>query len=174
MRRETNQVLQLTPCLFNNSILTSQDDAHSTQIANFSPAHDQRVDVKSASCKGTRDTRQDSRFILNKAIKNMSVRGNAGCTALNIFAMSHASFHGTHFLYGCKLGGGVLYKIFVTASSALRSRAISVAGNGGGGLRCCCLYAKAEVESSAVLGGLLEFASAWLLDEEEAERAIRW
>jgi hypothetical protein len=90
--RETNQVFQLTPCLFNNSILTSQDDTHSTQIANFSPAHDQRVDVKSASCKGTRNTRQDSRFILNKAIKNMSVRGNAGCAALNILAMSHASF----------------------------------------------------------------------------------
>lgn len=38
----------------------------------------------------------------------------------------------TYFLNGCKLGGGVLYRIFVTASSAVRERGRSVRGKGAG------------------------------------------
>ena len=44
----------------------------------------------------------------------------------------------THFLNGCILGGGVLYRMFVTASSALR-RGRSMAGSGGGRCFIVCL-----------------------------------
>jgi hypothetical protein len=43
--------------------------------------------------------------------------------------------HGTYFLYGCKLGGGVLYSIFVTASSAVLDLGMSMVGRGGGRAR---------------------------------------
>lgn len=45
----------------------------------------------------------------------------------------------THFLKGCKLGGGVLYRIFVTASSVLLDLGRSIAGKGGGRALCDCL-----------------------------------
>ena len=48
----------------------------------------------------------------------------------------------------------MLYRIFVTASSALNDLGISVAGNGGGLVRCDDLYVSAEVESSICGGGL--------------------
>lgn len=41
---------------------------------------------------------------------------------------------GSHFLKGARLGGGVLYKMFVTASSADLERT-SITGSGGG---LCC------------------------------------
>ena len=42
----------------------------------------------------------------------------------------------TYFLNGWRLGGGVLYKMLVTASSAVRERGRSMAGNGGGRILC--------------------------------------
>jgi hypothetical protein len=41
----------------------------------------------------------------------------------------------THFLNGSELGAGVLYRMLVTASSALGARGCEKAGNGGGALR---------------------------------------
>ena len=43
------QILKLTPGLFHNAFLTTQDDAHATQIANFGSAYDKRVDVETSS-----------------------------------------------------------------------------------------------------------------------------
>ena len=39
----------------------------------------------------------------------------------------------TDFLKGCRDGGGVLYRIFVTASSAVLDLGRSIEGNAGGG-----------------------------------------
>ena len=47
----------------------------------------------------------------------------------------------------------MLYKMFVTASSALRDLGKSVAGSGGGRVLCQRLYSNAEVESSMGFGG---------------------
>lgn len=44
-----------------------------------------------------------------------------------------------NFLYGCRFGGGVLYRILVTASSALRERGMSDTGRGGGRILCVIL-----------------------------------
>jgi hypothetical protein len=41
-----------------------------------------------------------------------------------------------YFLYGCRLGGGVLYRMFVTASSADRDLGKSILGSGGGLTLC--------------------------------------
>jgi hypothetical protein len=41
-----------------------------------------------------------------------------------------------YFLYGCRLAGGVLYRMFVTASSADRSLGRSILGSGGGLTLC--------------------------------------
>lgn len=59
----------------------------------------------------------------------------------------------SYFLNGCKLGGGVLYSMFVTASSAVLDLGRSMAGRGGGRERWVRLYSSAEVESSIGLGG---------------------
>ena len=60
--------------------------------------------------------------------------------------------------------------MLVTASSALRALGRSEDGRGGGLERCCSLYANAEVESSAIRGGLLVSESAWAGADEEAAR----
>lgn len=75
-----------------------------------------------------------------------------------------------HFLYGCKLGGGVLYKILVTVSSADFCLGRSVAGRGGGRDRCDSLYARADVESSIDLGGRVVLAAS-VREVEDAKRA---
>lgn len=41
-----------------------------------------------------------------------------------------------YFLYGCRLAGGVLYRMFVTASSADRNLGKSILGSGGGLTLC--------------------------------------
>jgi hypothetical protein len=71
MRRETNKVFQLPPGLFNHTILTTQDDAHTTQVANFRSTHDQRIDVETSASKNAGHARENSRFILNKTVQNM-------------------------------------------------------------------------------------------------------
>jgi len=51
--KKTNQVLKLSSCLFNNTILTSENDTHSRKITDFCSAYDKRVDVEPPSGKDT-------------------------------------------------------------------------------------------------------------------------
>ena len=53
----------------------------------------------------------------------------------------------------------MLYKMLVTASSAVRDLGTSVAGKGGGLCLCVTLYVNADVESSMDGGGLGTFWS---------------
>ncbi|KIJ19094.1 hypothetical protein PAXINDRAFT_153666 [Paxillus involutus ATCC 200175] len=69
-------------------------------------------------------------------------------------------------LAGCRLGGGVLYRMFVTASSAVLERGRSVAGSGGG-------RSRAEVESSIGRGGLGGSLGALTSEEQANERVLR-
>ncbi len=78
----------------------------------------------------------------------------------------------THFLNGCRLGGGVLYRMLVTASSADLERGRSMDGSGGGRCRRVRLYSRADVESSMGLGGLGALSASCLLSDEENARAL--
>lgn len=83
----------------------------------------------------------------------------------SVFPPYHEAATGTYFLNGWRLGGGVLYKMLVTASSALRDLGSSGAGRGGGRERWNFLYSSADVESSTDLGGLFELD--WELEESK-------
>ena len=66
----------------------------------------------------------------------------------------------------------MLYKILVTASSAVLSRGRSVAGKGGGLIRCEDLYLRADVESPTGGGGLGIFCSDRRRADEEKAREL--
>lgn len=101
----TYEVFELSSGLFDNAVLTAEDDTHTTEVANLGPANHQRVNIEPASCENSRNTREDPGFILDETIENMSRmpegKGKSYCAkgAIN---------RETHFLNGCKLGGGVL------------------------------------------------------------------
>jgi hypothetical protein len=53
----TYKVFKLSPSLFNNSILTAQNDTHATQVAYLGSADDQGVDIESPACENSRNAR---------------------------------------------------------------------------------------------------------------------
>ena len=55
--RVTYEVFELTTCLFDDTVLTADNDAHPAQISNLGTAHDQRVDVEPTSGKNPRNAR---------------------------------------------------------------------------------------------------------------------
>lgn len=96
----TDQVLKLSPCLFNNTILAFQHDSHPTEIPDFRSAHYQGLDIETPSGEDTRDPRQHTRLVLYQAIKDMATKP---------FKENSENFYdATHFLKGCNDGGGVL------------------------------------------------------------------
>jgi len=72
----THEILQLPPCLLHNAILSAYDDGHPTQVPDFSPAHHQRVDIEATPSKDTRYAGQHTRFVLYKAVKDVSMLGH--------------------------------------------------------------------------------------------------
>lgn len=50
----THQVLKLSPCLLNNSILSTQNDTHATQVPDLGAANDQRVNVEATASENAR------------------------------------------------------------------------------------------------------------------------
>jgi hypothetical protein len=53
----TYEVFELATRLFDNTILTADDDAHPTQVSNLGAAHDQRVNVEPSPGKNPRNAR---------------------------------------------------------------------------------------------------------------------
>jgi hypothetical protein len=58
-----------------------------------------------------------------------------GNSSSQLTLLKHTEQTMTYFLNGSELGAGVLYRMLVTASSALGARGCEKAGNGGGALR---------------------------------------
>lgn len=69
----TYEIFELSPCLFHDTVLPTQDDTHTREVTDFSSADDEGVDVDASSCKDTRHAREDTRFILHQTIEDVSV-----------------------------------------------------------------------------------------------------
>jgi len=67
----TYKIFELPPGLFDDGILTAENDAHPTEVANLCPTDDQRVNVEATACQDTRHPRQDTRLILHETVENM-------------------------------------------------------------------------------------------------------
>lgn len=92
----------MPPCLLYNSILTTYNDGHATEVTDFGPAYHQRVDVKATPGEDARYAGQYTRFVLHQAVKDVSVLGfSKRWTEVDMGDR-------VYFLKGCKLGGGVL------------------------------------------------------------------
>ncbi len=50
---------------------TTPPGVHSTQIVYFGATYDERIEVESAACKDTRNARQYTWLVLDKAIERM-------------------------------------------------------------------------------------------------------
>lgn len=70
-KRDTNEVFQLSPSLFDDTILALEYDTHATEVGNFSAAYDQRVDVESSAGQNTRNTREDTGLVLNETVQDV-------------------------------------------------------------------------------------------------------
>lgn len=46
-----HEVLQLSACLLNNTILAFEDNGHATEVLDFGVANDETVDVEAAGCE---------------------------------------------------------------------------------------------------------------------------
>lgn len=53
--KRTDQVFELSPRLFNDTILTFQHNSHPTEIPNFRPAYNEGFDVETPSGEDTRN-----------------------------------------------------------------------------------------------------------------------
>lgn len=73
-----NKILQLSPGLFHDTILTGEHDGHARQVLHLSAAHDERVDVKTASGKDARHAGQDTRLVLDEAVEDVPCRRSHG------------------------------------------------------------------------------------------------
>jgi hypothetical protein len=58
--------------LFYDTILTTKDDAHTTQVAYLGAAYDQGIDVETSASKNSRYAGENTRFILYETVENMS------------------------------------------------------------------------------------------------------
>jgi hypothetical protein len=90
----TNQIFQLPSGLLDHAILSAENDAHPTEVLDFSRTYDERVDAKKArsgqihprksndsldalepsACEYSRDAAQDSGFILDETVENVSCK----------------------------------------------------------------------------------------------------
>lgn len=68
----TDQVFELPPGLFDDAVLSPQDDAHSGQVFDFGGAYDERVNVEASSGQDARDARKDTGFVLDEAVESMA------------------------------------------------------------------------------------------------------
>ena len=132
IEKETHQVLKLPPRLLHNAVLSTEDDAHPREVANLGATHDERVNVEPAASQDARNAGEHSGLVLDETVEHVPVYA-AQLSSVPMLRRENER-KDTYFLNGCKLGGGVLYKMFVTASSAVRDRGRSIAGSGGG--RC--------------------------------------
>lgn len=87
------------------------------------------TDVESSSSKNTRHSRQHTRFVLDETVESVPERDTISPCRIRPTPRL------TYFLKGSVLGAGVLYRMLVTASSALGARGWENAGSGGGALR---------------------------------------
>jgi len=61
--------------LFDDSVLTAEDDTHPTEVANLCPADDQRVNVEATACQNTRHPGQDTGLVLDETVENVPIDG---------------------------------------------------------------------------------------------------
>lgn len=73
-----DKVLDLSSGLLDDSVLASQHDGHSRQIVNLSVADNQRVNVEASRSKGSGNSGQHTRLVLNETVENMSLDGSLG------------------------------------------------------------------------------------------------
>lgn len=78
MEERTNEILQLSPCLFDDAILTSQNDAHATQVINLSRADDEGIDIESSGGEDSRNAREHSGLVLDEAVERVAREGLEG------------------------------------------------------------------------------------------------
>jgi hypothetical protein len=69
---DTYKVLQLPPGLFDNSVLTAQDNTHATEVADLRPTNDERINVETSSSKNAGHAGKNTRFVLHQAIEDVS------------------------------------------------------------------------------------------------------
>ena len=53
----TYEVLELSPSLLNNTVLSTENHTHATEVADLGATHDKRVDVESATGENSGDAR---------------------------------------------------------------------------------------------------------------------
>jgi hypothetical protein len=75
MKERAYEVLQLPPCLLDDTVLTIEDDTHSAEVTDFRSADNQGVNVETSSSKDSRYTGEDTRFILDQAVEYMLFKG---------------------------------------------------------------------------------------------------
>ncbi len=78
----THQVLELPPGLFDDAVLTAEDDAHLREVADLCPAHNKGVDVEPASGEDARDAREDSWLVVHETVEHMPI--STPTSALNL------------------------------------------------------------------------------------------
>ena len=75
---DRNKVLELPSSLLDHAVLAGQHNGHTRQICHLGAAHYERVNVEATGCQDTRDARQDTGLILDKAIEDVSLGGSSG------------------------------------------------------------------------------------------------
>lgn len=73
-----DEILQLSPGLLDNAVLTSQHNGHARKILHLGVAHNKRVNVEATGGKNSGDTGQDSGLVLNQAVEDVTLRGSGG------------------------------------------------------------------------------------------------
>jgi hypothetical protein len=113
------------------------DDAHPAQIVDLGAARDERVDVEATTGEDSRYARQHTGLVLHETVQHVprrdfwsSPKPAQSKTAVEKKKKEKRGDFGLLFV-GSRLAG-VLYRIFVTASSADRDLGRSILGSGGG------------------------------------------
>lgn len=75
---DRHQVLQLPSRLLDNAVLAGEHDGHAGEILNLGAAHDKRIDVEATSGENTGDAGQDTRFVLDQTVENVTLGRSDG------------------------------------------------------------------------------------------------
>jgi hypothetical protein len=65
------EVFELATRLFDDAVLTADDDAHPAQVSDLGAAHDQRVDVEPAPRENPRNARQHAGLVLHETVQHV-------------------------------------------------------------------------------------------------------
>jgi len=68
-----DQILELSPCLFHDSVLSGKHNGHAGEILNLGVADDQTIDVEAASGEDARDAGEHAGLILDEAVEDMTL-----------------------------------------------------------------------------------------------------